>query len=737
VRVARFRSRSARCVVAATACALSPLLAPGAAGAKAVGTAARPSAQRLQLVFPLVANEAGLRRYTAQVTTPGSPLYEHYRSIAWLAHRFGASASTEGRVAAYLRSHGGADVKVDATGLFIDATMGSARAERLFSTNLREFRNDLGTRYSAPASSVAVPAGLRGLITGVVGLDSEPVAAAPALVHGSATRRGSSTPGGSDVLSARLEPEQATETSSGYDPVSGTVGGCSAAQGAGGFTPNQYTTAYGYGPLQSAGTLGQGERVALIEIDGFRASDITTFAQCFGLAVPRINAFGVGVRHALAPGGEATLDLEVLDAAAPDLQSIDVYESQPEASNVLMALTAPLQSSGYKPQVISASLGLCEAQTLQAVGHAGIRSTEAALEEAADSGISFLAASGDDGSADCASSSSRQATPDPQLAVNYPASSPYVTGVGGTNLVLTSANTIESSSAWNDAGAIKPVAAGGGGFSTLFSRPSYQTGTVVENQRTVPDVALLADVAPGYDVYCSASPDCLNQNQTIAWQTVGGTSAATPLLAGGLALIDQLLRAHSLEGLGLVNPLLYQIGRNPTEAAVVYYGVTSGTNDVGPFIQPDGEPLGCCTAVPGYNAVSGWGGINLQQLWQAALAAEPPIANVSVTVPGGQRPVNAKHILATVTCSAACLFTAFARVTIGHGVPFTDHADLFHFGKPGTKTVKVNFTTTELTKLAAALKAGTKVTATVTGAIVDPAYNIELQSPQGHLTITG
>jgi subtilase family serine protease len=741
VRVARFRSRSARRVAVAAACAVASLLAPGVAGATAVGRAAQPRAQRLQLVFPLVADDAALRRYTAQVTNPKSPLYEQYRSIAWLAHRFGASAGTEARVAGYLRSHGAADVKVDVTGLFIDATMGEARAERLFSTNLREFRTDLGTRYTAPASAVAVPAGLRGLITGVVGLDTEPVAAAPALVHASSTSAsaGSSAAAASPVLSDRLEPEQttATETSSGYDPVSGTVGGCSAGQAAGGFTPNQYMTAYDYSPLQTAGTLGQGERVALIEIDGFRASDITTFAQCFGFAVPRINAFGVGVRHALSPGGEATLDLEVLDAAAPDLQSIDVYESQPEASNVLMALTAPLQSTGYKPQVISASLGLCEAQTLQAVGHSGINSTEAALEEAADSGISFLAASGDYGSADCASSNSSQAVPDPQLAVNYPASSPYVTGVGGTNLVLTSANTIQSSSVWNDAGAITPVAAGGGGFSTLFARPSYQTGTVVENQRTVPDVALLADVAPGYDVYCSAAPDCINQQQTSGWQTVGGTSAATPLLAGGLALIDQLLRVHQQAGLGLVNPLLYQIGRNATEAAVVYYGIASGSNDVGPFIQADGQPLGCCTAVAGYNAVTGWGGIDLQQLSTAALQAEPAIANVSVTVPGGQRPVSAKHILATVTCSSSCLFTAYARVTIGTGVPFTNNAALFHLDKPGTKTVKINFTTGQLKRLAAAVKAGTKVTATVTGAIVDPAYNIERQSPQGHLTITG
>ena len=66
--------------------------------------------------------------------------------------------------------------------------------------------------------------------------------------------------------------------------------------------PNQYQTAYGFSPLFAANIRGQGERVALIEIDGFRDADINTFAQCFGLDVPRLNGFGVGIKHQLAPG---------------------------------------------------------------------------------------------------------------------------------------------------------------------------------------------------------------------------------------------------------------------------------------------------------------------------------------------------------------------------------------------------------------------------------------------------
>ena len=76
---------------------------------------------------------------------------------------------------------------------------------------------------------------------------------------------------------------------------------------ANGFTPAQYETAYGFAPLLQSGVRGQGERVALIEIDGFKSSDITSFASCFGLDVPRLSGFGVGLRHPLPPGGDASL----------------------------------------------------------------------------------------------------------------------------------------------------------------------------------------------------------------------------------------------------------------------------------------------------------------------------------------------------------------------------------------------------------------------------------------------
>ena len=475
--------------------------------------------------------------------------------------------------------------------------------------------------------------------------------------------------------------------------------------------PNQYQTAYGLSSLYAANIRGQGERVALIEIDGFRDSDINAFAQCFGLDVPRLNGFGVGIKHQLSPGGESTLDLEVLDAAAPDLEAIDVYETKASAADTLKALTAPLQNHGFKPQVISASLGLCEADVNLAVGSKGVRSVEGALQMAASSGITFLSSSGDQGSADCVGLNN---LPIDRLGVNYPASSPWVTGVGGTNLELDSANRITHQVVWNDT-SLQPGAAGGGGSSALFDRPSYQKGTVKHNARAVPDVSMLADIVPGYAVYCSATGDCVTNATPNPWQTVGGTSAATPLLAGGLALVDQQLGRNGRPDLGLVNPLLYQLGHNAKLRGAVFSDVLQFGNDVGPFIRATHTPLGCCTAGSGYDRASGWGSVNLSGFAAAAVALTPP--NVSLSLPQAQHVLKRRAILATVSCTAACRAGAVAQIKIGDSKPLKSSSHIAALPAAGKVTVAVPLSAKALPGIHSELSHHRSVQITVTGVI--------------------
>jgi subtilase family serine protease len=689
-------------------CASFALVAPSAlaagprAHASKVGPA--PPSQRLQLVFPLNADLAGLQAFATAVNTPGSPQQGQYLSIPALARRFGASAAVRGRVTRYLRSAGATGVKLDATGLFADATMRARQAARLFVTPLAVFHSARQSRFVAPTRSARVPAALRGVVTGVIGLDTRRLASRSA-------------------AAGRSPPSSAA-------PLSGSPGGCAAGVGAGGFTPNQYQTAYGLAPLFATGLRGQGERVALIEIDGFRDSDINAFARCFGLDVPRLNGFAVGIKHQLPAGGESTLDLEVLDAAAPDLKAIDVYETKPNAADTLKALTAPLQNKGFRPQVISASLGLCEPDVFLAIGGKKIKTVEGALQMAAASGITFLSSSGDQGSADCVGLDNQSID---RLAVNFPSSSPWVTGVGGTNLVLTAANQIASQVVWNDT-SLQPGAAGGGGSSTLFARPPYQKGTVSRNVRFVPDVSMLADIVPGYAVFCSASGDCVNGANPHPWQTVGGTSGATPLLAGGLALVDQDLRLNGRPDLGLVNPLLYKLGRSADLRAQVFSDVLEFTNDVGPYIPGNHKPLGCCAAGRGFDRASGWGSVNVASLAGAAVLLTPP--RVGLSLPRPQHPVKRKAVLATVSCSAACRIGAFADVRLGDSPSFRISSRISTLSKAGRTTLAIPFHPKQLAHVRWALDHHDAVTATVSGVLFGSGTHAERRTSGKKLGIS-
>jgi subtilase family serine protease len=606
-------------------------------------------------------------------------------------------------------------------------------AERLFSTDLDRFHAD-ATRASAaesflaPGAATRVPAALRGTVTGVVGLDTRPLtddarpdfapAAAAARLRADANARADLTP---------------APTSSAYPTRTGTPAGCPTALAEPGFTPNQYLTAYGYSTLHSEGFSGQGERVALIEIDGFKASDVRSFAACFGLPVPQIDAYGVGIGKALPAGGESTLDLELLDAAAPQLSEIDVYESQPMASQVLRSLTEPLAARSRIPDVISASLSTCEPDAQAAIGQAGINAVESTLELAAATGVSVLAASGDDGSTACLTS---RGQPLDRLAVNYPAASPWVTGVGGTNVHLSAANTIADPATdqvvWNDEPTL--VGATGGGVSG-FARPAYQNGAQFNAHREVPDVSMLADPLPGYEIYCSAAACDNGSGGSNPWASVGGTSAGTPLLAGGFALIDQELRSRGQENLGFANPLLYRIARSST-AVFTVSDVISGTDDVSGEVF--GTALGCCDAHIGYDDASGLGSVNLAGLATAADTLVARQVQVGLTLPAQHDELAAEHLLATVSCTTECLMRADATIRMtGSKTALAIASSPYELTRQRRRTIDIGLSGPTRLRIRTALAAGETVTATVVGTVIDASGAIVRETAGRTLRISG
>jgi len=268
----------------------------------------------------------------------------------------------------------------------------------------------------------------------------------------------------------------------------------------------------------------------------------------------------------------------------------------------------------------------------------------------------------------------------------------------------------------------------------LFRRPTYQKGTVSRNARGVPDVSMLADIVPGYAVFCSAAGDCVTNATPNPWQTVGGTSAATPLLAGGLALADQQLRINGRPDLGLVNPLLYQIGHNSRLRGSVFSDVLQFGNDVGAYIRGPHKPLGCCTAGTGYDRASGWGSVNLSGFATAAIALTPP--NVSLSLPRPQHVVKTKAVLAIVSCSAACRAGAVAEIKIGRSKPLKSSSHVAALSAAGKVTATIPLTAKQLSQIHAGLSLHDSVRITVTGVIYGSGTHVLRHSSGKTLSIS-
>ena len=248
----------------------------------------------------------------------------------------------------------------------------------------------------------------------------------------------------------------------------------------------------------------------------------------------------------------------------------------------------------------------------------------------------------------------------------------------------------------------------------------------------LPDVSMLADPYPGYEIYCSIKRVCIKSAHDNVWTQVGGTSAASPLLAGGLALVDQQLRRLGRQNLGLANPLLYKIARLATHASVLS-DVTQGNDDLGSSLT--GRPLGCCSAHAGFDYASGLGSVNLSALAGTAGLLVARIASVELSLPV-QNPLRRHQLLARVTCSGRCLLAAFARITVGaSGRPTTVNSGIYLLKRRGTKTVKITLSGRTLARLRGAARHGDRVLATVYGAVVDPSGAVERRSRSKSLRI--
>jgi subtilase family serine protease len=462
-----------------------------------------------------------LAAFAEQVSTPGSAEYHNYLTASEFAARFGATDAQVATVRQALAAKGLQLGALAPNRLSFEVTAPAPTIARAFAVTLHSYRLPDGRTGMAPTQAPAVAPAIAGVVQGVVGLDTLAVPTPVALRH------------------ARRHPGAASP-----QPNAAPVAPCAAASSAGSsfgaYTPNQLAGTYGFDGLYSAGDQGAGTSVAIYELEPFLASDISTYQSCMGTDVPVTNTAVDGGAGRGAGQGEAALDIEDVLGLAPGA-SIHVYSGPNSAAGAFDTYSRIVSDDTSK--VISTSWGLCEAQE----GSAAAQSENTLFQEAASQGQSIYAAAGDSGADDCRDGSGR--------AVDDPASQPDVTGVGGTS--LPSAASPAGQTVWNDGAG---GGAGGGGVSTLWPTPSYQTSVNSGAMREVPDISADADEDTGYVIFFDGS-----------WGAIGGTSAAAPLWAAFTALADSSAGC-SAGTVGLANPALYGA------PAADFTDITSGNN---------------------------------------------------------------------------------------------------------------------------------------------------------------
>lgn len=318
----------------------------------------------------------------------------------------------------------------------------------------------------------------------------------------------------------------------------------------GGLRPTQLLNAYNATPLVKEGHTGKGETVVVFAFDGFEQQDMDDFADSSGL--PRFTPEVIGGMPERR-NGEATMDLQVIHAIAPDAKLVLVNARSTttnEGGRAFVKLGRLMESvDAQLPGAIwSFSIGWGCERLFTATDFAPVRD---ALAGALRNGSTAFNASGDLAGLECKRGENWSATPNADdVGVDAVASLPEMTAVGGTKLSTDAAGQWLSEQSWYNIPLILGTA---GGASTLFGRPDWQTvgiGTELPNRRLVPDVAAVSDPFTGVRIV-------VDRQVAVG----GGTSQAAPIWAGLAALMNDKLRSSGAKPLGDLNPMLYHLAK--------------------------------------------------------------------------------------------------------------------------------------------------------------------------------
>ncbi|GER86768.1 hypothetical protein KDW_09300 [Dictyobacter vulcani] len=358
------------------------------------------------------------------------------------------------------------------------------------------------------------------------------------------------------------------------------------------YGPKQIRTAYSIQPLLDKGITGKGRSIVIL--DAYSAphiqDDLHAFDQLFGLNDPTLNI--VPGQGSLTPfdgspeqtgwAGEIALDVEWSHAVAPDATINLVLAKSSNDSDLQASLQYAIDNN--LGDTVSMSFGEAES----CLDAATTQSWHKTFQAAARKHITLFASAGDQGAAQPSCDGSSYI-----LSASSPANDPFVTGVGGTQLVADAVTgAYQSETTWNE----PQFGAGtGGGFSKVYSKPFYQYGlsNIPGKERGVPDVAYNAAINGGVLTVTSDSGAGLGRVFIF-----GGTSAGSPQWAGIAALASQ----YGNKRVGFINPVVYLLfGRINGIYSATFHDITSGNNTF-TFVDNAGNTV----TIPGYEAKKGW-----------------------------------------------------------------------------------------------------------------------------------
>ena len=500
-------------------------------GARLVG-AADPNERLLVTVLVRRRSPSTSKGLTAMIDEANAHRLSErqHMSREQFAAAYGADPEDLDKVEEFAHEHGLDIVEVNAAQRRVVLSGTVATLSTAFGVSLAQYKSPKGN-YRGRTGPVRVPDELAPIIEGVFGLDNRP--------------------------QTRPHVRFLNGTEKDIRPHAADLS----------YTPLQVGQLYDF----PSGINGKGQCIAIIELGGgYRTADLSTYFARLGIPKPTVRSKSVDGGHnrpLVDPNadGEVMLDIEVAGAIASGAKIV-VYFAPNTDAGFLDAITTAIHDTRNKPSVISISWGAPESEwTLQAM-----QAMDQAFQDAAALGVTVCCASGDDGSSD------RET--DGLAHVDFPASSPYALGCGGTRLEGMG-STIAKEIVWNETG----HGATGGGVSDVFLRPSWQASANIPPSanrdrrigRGVPDVAGDADPFTGYQVL-------VNGQQLV----IGGTSAVAPLWAGLIALLNEKLD----RAVGYLNPVLYGL----PHSVGAFRDITTGDN-------------GAYPAQPGWDACTGWG----------------------------------------------------------------------------------------------------------------------------------